>query len=162
MTGIRSALSPLRRARAVLEQLSATPNELRARGLNINQDGARRTARELLRHPGIRVESLVPLWPELAEIDKEISIQVETDAAYSGYLDRQESDIRAFRKDESIALPEALDYGLIPGLSSEVRDKIKTAKPATLGAAARISGVTPSALMAILAHIKRRPEKLTA
>ncbi len=155
-------LEKLRRARAVLEQLSATPNELRARGLNINQDGARRTARELLRHPGIRVESLVPLWPELAEIDKEISIQVETDAAYSGYLDRQESDIRAFRKDESIALPEALDYGLIPGLSSEVRDKIKTAKPATLGAAARISGVTPSALMAILAHIKRRPEKLTA
>ena len=152
----------LRQARETLIELSASPSELKSRGIGVNMDGARRTARDLLRYPGIDLGSLSKIWPQLAEIDKEISDQVETDAIYSGYLDRQESDIRSFRKDEAMALPETLDYGLIHGLSMEIRTKLQVAKPPTLGAAARISGVTPSALTAILAHIKRRPEKLTA
>ncbi len=152
----------LRQAREMLVEFSASPSELKSRGIGVNMDGARRTARDLLRYPGIDLGSLSRIWPQLAEIDKEISDQVETDAIYSGYLDRQESDIRSFRKDEALTLPETLDYRLIHGLSTEIKTKLQAAKPATLGAAARISGVTPSALTAILAHIKRGPEKLTA
>ncbi len=152
----------LRQAREMLNGFSASPSELKASGISVNMDGARRTARDLLRHREIDLKVLTQIWPQLAEIDKEISDQVQTDAAYSGYLDRQEADIRSFRKDESLDLSETLDYALIQGLSTEVRTKLRAAKPATLGAAARISGVTPSALTVILAHIKRRPEKLTA
>ena len=152
----------LRQARETLDGFSASPSELKKSGIGVNMDGARRSARDLLRLPGIDLMALAQIWPQLAGIDKEISDQVETDAAYSGYLDRQEADIKSFRKDESLGLPETLDYGLIQGLSMEVRAKLQAAKPATLGAAARISGVTPSALTVILAHIKRRPEKLTA
>jgi tRNA uridine 5-carboxymethylaminomethyl modification enzyme len=146
----------------LLDMLAATPNQLKGRGIEVNHDGARRTARELLRHPGISLTTLLPLWPELSEINNEIAIQVETDAAYSGYIDRQEADIRAFRRDESLHLPETIDYCAIPGLSNEVRGKLAAVQPSTLGQAARISGVTPAALTTLLAYVKRRPEKLTA
>jgi tRNA uridine 5-carboxymethylaminomethyl modification enzyme len=149
-------------ARKLLDSLSAIPNDLKVRGIEVNMNGARRTACELLRYPGISLETLGQMWPELYEIKGEIAKQVETDARYSGYIDRQESDIRAFRRDESLKLPERLEYGLIPGLSNEVRGKLTAVQPATLGQAARISGVTPSALTTLLSYVKRRPEKLTA
>ena len=149
-------------ARKLLNSLSATPNELKARGIEVNMDGSRRTARELLRYPGIGLGILASIWPELYEIKGEIARQVETDARYSGYLDRQEADIRAFRRDESLKLPETLEYALISGLSNEARGKLAAVQPETLGQAARISGVTPSALTTLLAYVKRRPEKLTA
>ena len=149
-------------ARKLLDSVSMTPSELKARGIEINMDGARRTARELLRYPGISLGTLAPIWPELCEIKGEIASQVEIDARYSGYLDRQEADIRAFRRDESLRLPVSLDYRAIPGLSNEVRGKLAVVQPETLGQAARISGVTPSALTTLLAYVRRRPEKLTA
>jgi tRNA uridine 5-carboxymethylaminomethyl modification enzyme len=158
----REKAEKLRRARELLDSVSATPSALKACGIEVNLDGSRRTARELLRYPGIALGTLVPIWPEFIEIKGEIAVQVEIDARYSGYLDRQEADIRAFRRDESLRLPVSLDYGSIPGLSNEVRGKLAAVQPETLGQAARISGVTPSALTTLLAYVKRRPEKLTA
>ena len=81
---------------------------------------------------------------------------MEIDAAYSGYLDRQTADVEAFRRDEDLRLPAELDYGVIGGLSNEVREKLKAVRPATLGQAGRIEGVTPGALTALLAHVRRR------
>ncbi|MSO85488.1 MAG: tRNA uridine-5-carboxymethylaminomethyl(34) synthesis enzyme MnmG [Rhodospirillales bacterium] len=149
-------------ARKLLDSVSMTPNELKARGIEVNMDGARRTARELLRYHEINLGTLAPIWPELGEIKGKIANQVEIDARYSGYLDRQEADIRAFRRDEALRLPVSLEYSAIPGLSNEVRGKLAAVQPETLGQAARISGVTPSALTTLLAYVKNRPEKLTA
>jgi len=87
---------------------------------------------------------------------------VEIEAGYAGYLQRQEADIRAFRRDEALAIPDDLDFDAIPGLSAEVRAKLRHARPATLGQAARISGVTPAALTVLLGHVRRRDQRLTA
>lgn len=158
----REKAENLGQTRNLLDTLSATPNELKAKGIEIVMDGARRTARELLRYSGINLGTLAKLWPRLNEITGEIAIQVETDARYSGYLDRQEADIRAFRRDESLRLPQSLNYAQIPGISNEVRGKLAAIQPETIGQAARISGMTPSALTTLLAYVKRRPEKLIA
>ena len=158
----REKAEKLENARALLDSLSATPSELKTRGIAINLDGARRCARELLRYPGITLGALAALWPEIGGITGETAIQVENDARYSGYLNRQEADIRAFRRDESLGLPAFLDYGAIPGLSNEARGKLAAVQPETIGQAARIPGVTPSALTTLLAYVKRKPERLTA
>jgi tRNA uridine 5-carboxymethylaminomethyl modification enzyme len=98
---------------------------------------------------------LQAVWPELAAIPPAIAEQLEIDARYAGYLERQEADIRAFRKDEALALPADLDYDAIGSLSTEIRSKLGAARPATLGAAGRISGVTPAALVALLKYVRR-------
>ena len=94
------------------------------------------------------------IWPELAALEPEIVEQLEIDAQYAGYLDRQDADIVAFRRDEGRALPAGLDYAAIVGLSNEVRQKLERIRPATLGQAARIEGVTAAALTLVLAHVK--------
>ena len=94
------------------------------------------------------------IWPELAGLEPEIVEQLEIDAQYAGYLDRQDADIIAFRRDEGRALPADLDYRAVIGLSNEVRQKLEHIRPATLGQAARIEGVTPAALTLVLAHVK--------
>jgi tRNA uridine 5-carboxymethylaminomethyl modification enzyme len=149
-------------ARKLLASLRATPKELRAHDLLINQDGVRRSAAELLGHPGVDMNRLTRIWPQLGALSRGIADQLETDARYVGYLERQEADIRAFRRDESLQLPEDLDYGAIGGLSNEIRLKLQAARPRTLGAAARISGVTPAALTALLRHVRRADERLSA
>ena len=152
----------LSRGRALLDGLNATPNELRARGLRVKLDGVRRSARDLLAYRGIDLDRLAALWPELGAIVPTIAEQLEIEAHYSGYSERQEADIRAFRRDESLLLPDDLDYDAVAGLSTEVRAKLGATRPATLGAAARISGVTPAALTALLVHTRRRQERLSA
>ncbi|MBP2300393.1 tRNA uridine 5-carboxymethylaminomethyl modification enzyme [Azospirillum picis] len=142
--------------RALVASLQATPVELARQGLAVNQDGVRRSAADLLRYPDIDLAALSHLWPELAAIAPEIAEQLEIDGKYAGYLGRQEADIRAFRKDEALALPEDLDVDGIGSLSAEVRQKLRQSRPATLGAAARIPGMTPAALVALLRHVKRR------
>jgi tRNA uridine 5-carboxymethylaminomethyl modification enzyme len=122
----------------------------------------RRSAAELLGHPGVDMNRLTRIWPQLEALSRGIADQLETDARYVGYLERQEADIRAFRRDESLQLPEDLDYGAIGGLSNEIRLKLQAARPRTLGAAARISGVTPAALTALLRHVRRADERLSA
>jgi tRNA uridine 5-carboxymethylaminomethyl modification enzyme len=148
----------LRGARELAQSLIATPSALARHGLTVNADGVPRSATELLAHPDIDVRRLASIWPQLGAIAPEIAEQLEIDARYSGYLDRQARDVAAFRRDEALLLPEALDYAGISGLSAEVRGKLAVARPATLGAAARISGVTPAALVALLQYVKRRPE----
>jgi tRNA uridine 5-carboxymethylaminomethyl modification enzyme len=102
------------------------------------------------------------MWPELADIAGESGEQLEIDAHYAGYIDRQAADIRAFRRDEALVLPDDLDYGRVGGLSTEAREKLAAARPATLGAAARIPGITPAALTALLGFVKRRGLRLSA
>lgn len=144
------------RARSLLTRLQLTPGQALSRGLAVNQDGVARTAADLLAYPGIDLARLSGVWPELGDFDPGVAEQVEIEALYRGYLTRQESDIRAFRRDEALALPDDLDYGGISGLSTEVREKLAATRPETFGAAARISGVTPASLTALLVHVRRR------
>ena len=147
-------IEQLRQARARAASLSLTSAEAARRGIAVRQDGARRTVVDLLALPDVTMATLVGIWPELAEIPAEIAEQLEIDAHYAGYLDRQEADIVAFRRDESLQLPEDLDYARVVGLSTECRVKLSAIRPRTLGQAARIDGITPAALTLILAHTK--------
>ena len=155
-------MARLAAARAQVERLQATPAELARAGFKINQDGVRRSAFTLLAYPGITLSRLAAMWPELKGIRREIGEQLEIDAHYAGYIDRQAADIRAFRRDEALALPDDLDYGRVGGLSAEAREKLTVTRPATLGAAARIPGITPAALTALLGFVKRRGLRLSA
>jgi tRNA uridine 5-carboxymethylaminomethyl modification enzyme len=148
----------LTEARALVRRLSMTPTALRSRGLQVNADGVPRTAADLLGYPDIDLARLAQIWPELAGLPPEIAEQVEIDGKYHGYLERQEAEIHAFRRDEALRLPRDLDYAAIGSLSAEVRSKLGAARPETLGAAARVSGVTPAALVALLRHVKRPAE----
>jgi tRNA uridine 5-carboxymethylaminomethyl modification enzyme len=151
-------MAALERGRSLAASLRLSPSALSRYGINVNADGITRSAADLLGHRDIGINKLSSIWPELATIPAEIAEQIEIDAGYAGYLERQARDIVAFRRDEALLLPEALDYGAIGGLSAEVRGKLASARPATLGAASRISGVTPAALVALLQYVKRRPE----
>ncbi|WP_297691287.1 tRNA uridine-5-carboxymethylaminomethyl(34) synthesis enzyme MnmG [Phenylobacterium sp.] len=143
-------------ARERARALSLTPAEAARAGLPVNADGQRRDLTQLLAYPSIGFDDLSRLWPELSAWTPEVREQVEIDAAYAGYLDRQAADAAAFRRDEDLRLPPALDYAKVGGLSHEVREKLSEIKPLTLGQAARIEGVTPGALTALLAHVRRR------
>jgi tRNA uridine 5-carboxymethylaminomethyl modification enzyme len=146
----------LEAARRLAEGLRLSPSALAKRGVSINQDGVLRSALDLLAYPEIDWARLTALWPELATVRPEVAEQLTIDARYEGYLDRQRQDIAAYRRDEALELPADLDYGAIGSLSNEVRQKLQTHKPGTLGQAARISGVTPAALIALLKHVRRR------
>jgi tRNA uridine 5-carboxymethylaminomethyl modification enzyme len=142
-------------ARAQARALTLTPAAAAKAGLPVKADGQRRNLFELLAYPTIGFDDLAVLWPEIAAWSAPVREQVEIDAAYAGYLDRQAADVAAFRRDEDLRLPGELDYGAIGGLSNEVREKLAAVRPLTLGQAARIEGVTPGALTALLAHVRR-------
>ncbi|MBN9488121.1 MAG: tRNA uridine-5-carboxymethylaminomethyl(34) synthesis enzyme MnmG [Alphaproteobacteria bacterium] len=146
----------LDRARNLAGGLTASPSALARQGIAINQDGVVRTALDLLAYPGMTWPRLVSLWPSLSEVSADIAEQIAIDSRYEGYLARQRQDIAAYRRDEALELPIDLDYGSIGGLSNEVRQKLQTHQPATLGQAARISGVTPAALVALLKYVRRQ------
>lgn len=145
--------------RAKLESLNMTPNIATGLGWKINQDGRRRTAMEYLAYPDLNFESLTQAWPDLQGTPPEIARQMEIDAQYAGFLDRQKADIAALRRDENLRLPADLDYASIGGLSNEVKTRLERVRPATLGQAGRIEGVTPSALTALLSHVRRKAPK---
>jgi tRNA uridine 5-carboxymethylaminomethyl modification enzyme len=149
-------MQALEAARALCAAARLSPSELNKRGLKVNQDGVPRSALELLAYPDVDVARLAAIWPVLGGFEPDIGEQMEIEAQYAGYLERQEADIRAFRKDEGLKLPSGLDYGRIGGLSSEVRQKLSAARPATLGQAARVDGVTPAALTALMIHVKQK------
>ncbi|MGE0745062.1 MAG: tRNA uridine-5-carboxymethylaminomethyl(34) synthesis enzyme MnmG [Rhodospirillales bacterium] len=148
-------IAALEAARARLDSLQAMPARLRGLGLTVAQDGSARPATALLGHPGFTRLHLFSLWPDLVGVPEAVLEQLEIEASYRGYLDRQEADIRAFRRDEALTLPDDLDYATVGSLSAEVRQKLSAARPATLGAAARVAGVTPAALTALLRHVRR-------
>ena len=145
----------LDRTRRILAGLTSTPNRIRHHGIAVKLDGVRRSAHDLLAYPGVDLERLKILWPEIGAVAPEIAEQMEIEGRYASYLRRQEADVQAFRKDEALLLPGDLDYRIVAGLSTEARSKLGQARPATLGAAARISGVTPAALSILLAYVRR-------
>lgn len=146
-------------ARVLARSLQLTPAQAEARGLKVNQDGQRRDALQLLAYPSISYDQLAAIWPELGSLNRQAREQLEIDAMYSGYLERQALDVEAFKRDENLRLSPDLDYAVVGGLSNEVREKLSRAKPVTLGQASRIEGVTPGALTALLAHVKRENRK---
>jgi tRNA uridine 5-carboxymethylaminomethyl modification enzyme len=150
----RRKMTALNEARARAHALTLTPNEAARQGIAVRQDGIRRNALDLLALKDVGFAEIARIWPELGTLTPEIVEQLEVDAHYAGYLDRQEADIVAFRRDEKLLLPHELDYGAIIGLSTECRLKLQSVKPRTLGQAARIDGMTPAALTLVLAHVK--------
>ena len=145
----------LSEARDFANSVSMTPNALSQKGIHVNEDGVRRSVMDLLAYPNMKIENLLPIWPKLAELGNDVAEQLETEALYAGYIERQAADIKAFRRDEGLRLPEALEYAAIGGISNEVREKLIKAKPATLGQAGRIEGVTPGALTALLSYVRK-------
>lgn len=141
--------------RRLADSLTVTPNALAALGITITQNGARRSAYELLRYPYLSLAQLTRVWPELAALEPAVARQVEIEGRYQGYMARQEADIRAFQRDEALALPRGLDYRKVGGLSTEVQQLLTLAQPATLGAASRIPGMTPAATLALLRYVKK-------
>jgi tRNA uridine 5-carboxymethylaminomethyl modification enzyme len=148
-------MKALSHGRALAQFLAATPTILKRAGLPINQDGVIRSAADLLAYPDISFDRLAVIWPELAAIPADVRMQLEIDARYAGYVERQQADIRDFRRDEALALPADLNYDDIASLSAEVRAKLGAARPATLGAAGRIPGLTPAALVTLLRYVRR-------
>jgi len=148
--------SALDDARQLCSSLQETPYALAQHGFKINQDGQRRNVLDLLKYKDVSFKKLAVVWPELDKIPVAIQEQVVIDAQYAGYLKRQESDIKAFRKDENLTLSDTLDYSKIGSLSNEIVQKLSQARPTTLGAASRIPGITPAALVALLRFVKQK------
>ena len=157
LSAYRKKKSALDHARSILEALSLTPNEAARHGFKMNMDGVRRSAVTLLGFTDIDFNALKKVWPqELSDVAPDIARQVEIDGMYRSYLERQDQDVAAFRKDEALEIPSDLDFSQIQGLSNEMREKFKVARPATLGAAARIAGATPAALTVLLGYVKKK------
>jgi tRNA uridine 5-carboxymethylaminomethyl modification enzyme len=142
-------------ARTRTNSLSITPNEAAGFGVQLKHDGQRRTAFDLLSYPNLEMADVARIWPQLADVAPKIAEQLEIDAKYSVYLDRQTADIESYRKDESFDLPDDLDYAALPGLSHELRQKLAANKPRTIGQAGRIDGITPAALTLLVAYVRR-------
>ena len=138
-----------------VRDLSETPNTLKKHRLSVNQDGIRRSVMDLLAYPNITKQNLISVWPELSNIPDFAWDHLETEAVYSGYIERQARDIAAFRRDEGLRIPESFNYQEIGGLSNEVISKLEKVRPLTLGQASRIEGVTPGSLTAVLAHVRK-------
>ena len=141
--------------RALLQALSVTPTEARKAGINVNADGVRRTAFELMSYPGTQRRDIETVWPQVSQIESRTYDQLAIDAQYAVYLERQQADVEAVRRDESRAIPDWLDYAGLPGLSNEMKQKLIAAQPQTIAQAQRIEGVTPAALTLLLAVIRR-------
>ncbi len=145
----------LAEAEALLRSLTLTPDQAAKHGLSINRDGRCRSAFDLLAYPEIELSRIAEIWPEIRKIDVRIAEQIAIDARYSVYVKRQELDIASFRKDEAISIPADFVFAALPGLSTELRQKLERHRPASLGQAARLEGMTPAALMLLLAYLKK-------
>ena len=151
--------SELSAGRTLMNSLVMTPNDAAKLGWKVNQDGQRRSAWDYLSYPSILFDDLRAAFPELEVLSPKICAQLAIEATYAGYIERQKADIEALRRDEALQLPASLDYAKIGGLTNEVKVKLEMVRPATLGQASRIEGVTPGALTALLAHVKRRGDQ---
>ena len=143
-------------ARKIVADLKASPNDLAKHGIVVSRNGVPRSVLDLMATPSITFSSLVQVWPVLSGLSETVREQLQIDSLYAGYLNRQDADILAFKNDESLVLPAAIDFAAIGGLSTEVCEKLKRVQPETLGAASRISGVTPAAIVAIMRYVKGR------
>ncbi|WP_045837543.1 tRNA uridine-5-carboxymethylaminomethyl(34) synthesis enzyme MnmG [Hyphomicrobium sp. 99] len=138
----------------LLNQLSLTPTEAARHGLTVNRDGRRRSAFDLLAFPEISLDRLKSVWPEIGNIAPGIAAQLEVDARYAAYLRRQDEDVAQLKRDEAVRIPDDFDYAAIPSLSAEIRQKLTHHRPATIAQAGRIEGMTPAALLTLLARLK--------
>ena len=154
-TRFEAKAAALQQARGRAQDLALKPAEAARYGLKVTQDGQRRDLKQLLAFPEIGFEALAQVWPEIAAWTPEVREQIEIDALYAGYLDRQGADVAAFRRAENLRLPADLDYAGVGGLSNEAKEKLAAVRPLTLGQAARIEGITPGALTALLSHVRR-------
>jgi tRNA uridine 5-carboxymethylaminomethyl modification enzyme len=152
----------LAEAEALLKSVALTPDQAAKHGLEINRDGRKRSAFELLSYRTIEFAQLASIWPALSAVSPPVAAQIAADARYSVYVKRQELDIAAFRKDEGVAIPDGFAFSALPGLSTELRQKLEQDRPETLGKAARLDGMTPAALMLLLAHLKKGHAARTA
>lgn len=154
-TAFEAKAALLAEAAALVRGATYTPKEAGALGIPVNADGQRRSIRDLLAFPGVDLKTFEAAHPAIAAWPPQVREQIEIDAGYAGYLDRQASDAEALRREEALALPVDLDYAAIGSLSNEVREKLTLIQPRTLGQAGRIEGMTPGALTALLSHVKR-------
>jgi tRNA uridine 5-carboxymethylaminomethyl modification enzyme len=138
----------------LLSQLTLTPTEAVRHGLTVNRDGRRRTAFELLAFPGVDLARLSAVWPQVHAIPRALAEQLSVDAQYAAYVRRQDEDVAALRRDEAIVIPRDFDFYTVPSLSAEIRQKLTVHKPSTIAQAARLEGVTPAAMLVLLAHLK--------
>ncbi len=142
-------------ARELLEQTQISASTARSHGIAVSDDGRRRSAAQLLQSPDVSIRTLAEICPQLAVIEAALHGVLEADALYAPYRLRQEEDMRAYRRDAAVKLPASMDYRAVGGLSSEATDAFETGRPATLASAARLPGVTPAALTAVVAHLKK-------
>ena len=152
----------LHRGLELARSLSLTSAGVLKHGFRVNQDGLRRDALELMSVPEVGWEGVCRIWPQLLSLEHDTIEALEADALYAGYIDRQRSDIAAMKKEEQLRLPDSLDYGNMPSLSAELRQKLLRVRPATLGQASRIDGMTPAALAVVLSHVRRGNRKTAA
>ena len=145
----------IHQGRMLAETLGGTPGALQKAGIKVNQDGVWRSAYDLLGYRTISWDALAALWPDLGALEPIVAEQVQIDAQYAGYIERQQTDVAAYRRDEALEIPVGLDYAAISGLSNEVREKLTKVEPRTIGQAARIDGVTPAAVILLLRHVRR-------
>ena len=139
-----------------------SPDALLKKGIKINKDGKKRNIIDLLSFSNITISKLKEILPELKNFEHDVIEQIEIEAKYAGYLDRQRMDIKDFEKEENLLIPGSTNYKLVGSLSNEIVEKLSKIKPPTLGAASRISGVTPAAIIALLRYIKKNKKKKAA
>ena len=145
----------IKKLRNILKSHKISPNHAAKFNIKIAKDGLKRTAFEVLSRKGVTLQDLRSIWPDIPRFSKSEEEQIEISAHYSGYLDRQNTDIIAFRKDENLKIPDNIDYYQLSGLSNEVKSKFTSIKPRTIGQALRIDGITPAAAYILLSHIKK-------
>ncbi|MDC0191849.1 tRNA uridine-5-carboxymethylaminomethyl(34) synthesis enzyme MnmG [Alphaproteobacteria bacterium] len=155
-TIFQEKIEKIKNSFSLVRSKKISPNELSKKGIKINHDGKKRTAFELLSYKNISFKHINKIWPETKEIEEEISEQIIIESQYSGYLNRQREDIIDFKKEEELVIPTNLDYKKVGSLSNEIIEKLTTTQPPTLGAASRISGVTPAAIIALLRFVKKQ------
>ena len=139
----------------LVKDIKFSPNELKKKNIKIKLDGKKRSVFELLSYKNINFQKLEKLWPELKKIDPKTKEQIHIESIYFNYLSRQRADIDDFKKEEGLRIPKIINYKKVGSLSNEIIEKLTTIKPPTLGAASRISGVTPAAIIAIMRYIKK-------
>ncbi|MGN6307543.1 MAG: tRNA uridine-5-carboxymethylaminomethyl(34) synthesis enzyme MnmG [Mesorhizobium sp.] len=148
------AKARIEEARSLALSLQMTPNEVARHGLEINQDGVRRSGYDLLARPGVNVAWLAGIDPAFAKIDVKTAEALETEAKYSVYLERQKADVVQLQQEEARAIPASLDFSTVPGLSNELRQKMRERRPRSVADAQRMEGMTPAALALIVAHVR--------
>ena len=153
-SSFNAKLCAIHHAMSLVTNLTITPNRAKQYGLKINQDGKKRSVLDLISYPNINLTDLYPIWPELSRIDKSVSAQIESNAIYSKYLERQRLEIVSFKKDESLVIPVDIDFNDVKGLSNEARDRVSKMKPGTVGQLSRMEGIDPSTVLKILSYIK--------